>query len=176
VNWVDLTLVAVFFLFGLRGYFKGLFREVLSLGGLIVGFMIAVGYHDSLAAAARPYLDFSLFVLKGVAFVTIFFVVYLLFNLTGWFLHRSAKFLFLQTVNRLGGIVVALGKGAAAAAVILFFVTSSPWLTQSARQKLDGSVLVPPLAHLGEGMIRIGKKKLLPTQTAAETALTFSRV
>jgi membrane protein required for colicin V production len=162
VNWVDLTLLAVFCLFGLRGYFKGLFREVLSLGGLVVGFMIAVRYDEALAAAGRPYLNFSPLFSKAAAFVTIFFVIYLLFNLAGWLLHRSAKLLFLQTINRFGGVVVAIGKGAAVAGLILFFVTSTPWLTDSARQKLRGSYLVPPLAHLGEGVIRIGKEKLFP--------------
>ena len=177
VNWVDLTLLAVFSLFGLRGYFKGLFREVLSLGGLIIGFMIAARYDDALAAAGRPYVDFSPFFLKGAAFVTIFFVIYLLFNLAGWLLHRSAKFLFLQTINRLGGIVIAIGKGAAVAGLILFFVTSTPWLTDSARQKLRGSYLVPPLAHLGEGMIRIGREKLFPPgETAARAKSGFARV
>jgi membrane protein required for colicin V production len=175
VNWVDLTLVTVFCLFGLRGYFKGLFREVLSLGGLIVGFMAAVAYHATLATLARSYLEFSPFVLRGLAFVAIFLFVYLLFNLAGWLLHRSAKFLFLQTVNRFGGIVVAVGKGAAAAALVLFFVTSSPWLTPSSREKLHGSVLAPPLVELGEGLVRAGKKKLFPTDTAAEKAVASPR-
>jgi membrane protein required for colicin V production len=177
VNWVDLTLLAVFCLFGLRGYFKGLFREVLSLGGLVVGFAIAVRYDEAAAAVGRSYFNLSPFLLKGIAFVTIFFVIYLLFNSAGWILHRSSKFLFLQTINRLGGIVVAMGKGAAVAGLILFFVTSTPWLTDSARQKLRGSYLVPPLAQLGEGMIRIGKEKLFPPgETAARSTADSSRV
>jgi membrane protein required for colicin V production len=177
VNWVDLTLLGIFCLFGLRGYFKGLFREILSLAGLIIGFMIAVRYDEAVAAIGRSYLNFSPFVLKGLAFVALFFVVYLLFNLAGSILHRSAKLLFLQTINRFGGIVVAIGKGAAIAGVVLFFVTSAPWLTESARQKLRGSYLVSPLAQLGEGMIRIGKEKLFPPgETSARWAAASPRV
>jgi hypothetical protein len=138
--------------------------KVLSLGGLVVGFMIAVRYDEAVAVAGRSYLNLSPFVLKGLAFATIFLVIYLLFNLAGWVLHRSARFLFLQTINRLGGIVVAIGKGAAVAGLILFFVTSTPWLTDSARQKLRGSYLVGPLAQLGEGVIRIGKERLFPSE------------
>jgi len=50
VNWIDVTLLSVVGLFGLRGYFRGLFRELSSLVGLLAGFMIAVRYVDAVAA------------------------------------------------------------------------------------------------------------------------------
>jgi membrane protein required for colicin V production len=160
VNWVDLALIVVFSLFGLRGYFKGLFREVLSLCGLVFGFMIAVRYDERAAALAGSYGNFPPLVLKGAAFIVIFFMVYFAFNLVGWLLHRSAKALFLQTVNRLGGIAVGMGKGAALIAVLAFIVHSASWMPDSTKQSLDSSYLVSPLSRLGEGMIRIGKEKL----------------
>jgi membrane protein required for colicin V production len=160
VNWVDLALLAVFSLFGLRGYFKGLFREVLSLCGLVVGFMVAVRYDDRVAALAGSYWNFPPFILKGTAFIVIFFVVYFVFNLAGWLLHHSEKALFLQTVNRLGGIAVGIGKGAAVMALIVFIVHSASWVPLSTKESLESSYLVSPLSRLGEGMIRIGKEKL----------------
>ena len=53
VNWIDPILLVILFLFGLRGYFKGLFRETLSLGGLIVGFMLAARYDEPWQAWRR---------------------------------------------------------------------------------------------------------------------------
>jgi membrane protein required for colicin V production len=160
VNWVDLALLAVFSLFGLRGYFKGLFREVLSLCGLVVGFMVAVRYDDGLATLAGSYWKLSPFILKGAAFIVIFFIVYFIFNLAGWLLHHSEKALFLQTINRVGGIAVGIGKGAALTALTVFIVHSASWVPHSTKQSLDNSYLVSPLSRLGEGMIRIGKEKL----------------
>src|SRR5215510_8771173 len=96
VNWIDLILLVVLFLFGLRGYFKGLFRETFSLGGLVIGFMVAVRYDEAVAAWAGFYWNVSSIFLKGVAFVVIFFVVYFIFAVAGWLLHRAAKVLFLQ--------------------------------------------------------------------------------
>ena len=160
MNWVDLALIVVFSLFGLKGYFKGLFREVLSLCGLVFGFMIAVRYDEGAAALAGWHWNFPPFVLKGAAFIVIFFLVYFAFNLAGWLLHHSEKALFLQTVNRLGGIAVGIAKGAALMAVLAFIAHSASWMPNSTKESLDRSYLVSPLSRLGEDMIRIGKEKL----------------
>ena len=133
MNWVDIALLAVFSLFGVRGYFKGLFREVLSLCGLVVGFIVAVRYDDRVAALGGSYWNISPFILKGAAFIVIFFVVYFVFNVAGWLLHHSEKALFLQTVNRVGGIAVGIGKGAAVMALIIFVVHTASWVPDSTK-------------------------------------------
>jgi membrane protein required for colicin V production len=163
VNWVDPILLVILFLFGLRGYFKGFFRESFSLGGLVVGFIAAVRYDDLIAVAAAAHANLSPFILKGVAFVAVFFIVYFAFSLIGWALHRSAKMLFLRTVNHLGGIAIGLGKGAAITALIIFFLTSSAWISRSTKERLEDSYLVPPLAQLAVEIIRVGTERLLPT-------------
>jgi len=161
VNWVDLILLAVLALFGLRGFFRGLFREVLSLAGLIVGFLIAARYGDAAAQYVAQHWKLSPLLLKGAGFVTIFFLIYFGFNLIGWLLHRSEKMLFLQTANRAGGIVMGVGKGAALAALALFLLSSSSLLSQPARDSLGSAYLVQPLSQLGESLIKAGKERML---------------
>ena len=170
MNWIDLILLVVLFLFGLRGYFKGLFRETFSLGGLIIGFMVAVRYDEAVAAWAGFYWSVSSIFLKGVAFVLIFFFVYSIFAVAGWLLHRAAKVLFLQTINRLGGIAIGLGKGTAVAALIILFVTSSAWIPRSTRERVEDSYFGRPLSQLAVKLIRVGKEKLLPEES--DRALT----
>jgi membrane protein required for colicin V production len=162
VNIVDPILLVVLSLFALRGYFKGLFRESFSLLGLVIGFMIAVRYDEPLAALWAESWKTSLIVLKLVAFVGLFFAVYFLFSLIGWLLHRSAKFLFLQGINRVGGVVLGAGKGAAILSLGVFLLISSPFVSQQARQKADRSYLVPPLHFLGAELIRVGRTSILP--------------
>ncbi|HTN69926.1 MAG TPA: CvpA family protein [Methylomirabilota bacterium] len=164
MNWIDLTLLTVLALFGLRGYFRGLFREAFSLAGLVAGFMMAVRYDDPVAALGQTYWNLPPLILKGAAFIAIFFVVYFLFNTAGWLLHQSEKLFFLQILNRIGGIAVGIGKGAAVVALIVSFVSQASWLPTSTRDKLDGAYLVSPLSHLAGGLIRIGKEKLLPKE------------
>jgi membrane protein required for colicin V production len=172
VNWVDLIVLAVLALFGLRGFFRGLFREVLSLAGLVAGFMLAVAYDQDVAVYAARYWTVSPIVLKGSAFVGIFFLVYFVFSVVGWLLHRSEKLLFLQTLNRSGGIAIGVGKGTAVAALAIFLLTSAAWLPQSARDNLDGSYLSAPLSQLAEHLVRLGKEKIFSNPSAGE--LSFS--
>lgn len=172
MNWVDVFVLAVLGLFGLRGFFRGLFREALSLAGLVVGFMLAVAYDQEVAAYAAGHWTVSPIVLKGTAFVAIFFLVYFIFSLVGWLLHRSEKLLFLQTLNRGGGIAIGVGKGAAVTALAIFLLTSAAWLPQSARDNLDGSYLSVPLTQLAEHLVRMGKEKIFSNQSAGEVSFS----
>ena len=165
MNWIDLTLLTVLALFGLRGYFRGLFREVFSLAGLVAGFIAAVRYAEPVAALGQSYWNVSSLLLKGTAFVLVFFGVYFCFSLLGWLLHKSEKMVFLRTLNRFGGIAVGIGKGAAITALVVFFLNSASWMPQSARDKFDRAYLVSPLSHLADGLIRIGREKLLPKES-----------
>jgi len=170
VNWVDLTVLIILALFGLRGFFRGFFREVFSLVGLVVGFMVAAAYERPAAAFIATYWNTSPLLLKGAAFIAIFFSVYFLLNLAGWLLHRSEKLLFMKTLNRTGGIAIGMGKGTALAALGVFFLSSSSLLPQPTREKFAGSYLVTPLSRLAENLIRIGKEKVFVGDGAGQSS------
>jgi len=160
VNWIDLILICMLALFGLRGFFRGLFREVFSLLGLIAGFMMAVAFLPSAASYAAAFWKGPPLFLKGSVFVVIFFLVYFVFSLVGWLLHRSESLLFLKTVNRAGGIAVGLGKGAAIIALMVFFLSEAAWLPKAGQENFHASYLVSPLSRFAESLIRLGKQKV----------------
>jgi membrane protein required for colicin V production len=176
VNALDIVLLSLLFLFALRGYVKGFFREIFSLAGLIVGFMAAARYNHIVATLSHEYWKDSPLLLKGASFVAIFFAVYVSFNLLGWFFHHSEKFLFLQTLNRAGGIVIGIGKGAAVMALIVFLMSSASWIPSSASKRIKTSVLVPSLSRLGEFIIRVGKERIFTTEDNRVRLLSQTRV
>lgn len=167
MNWVDVTLLVALALFGLRGYFRGLFRELLSIAGLVVGFIVTVRYYEAVAAHGASYWKVSPLILNGAAFVAIFFVVYFLFSAVGWLLHHSEKLLFLQTLNRIGGIAVGVGKGAVLAALMVFFAGSASWLPRGARDEIGAALLASPLSRIAEEILRAGKERMYPMQGGA---------
>ncbi|MFQ5684725.1 MAG: CvpA family protein [Candidatus Binatia bacterium] len=176
MNIIDLILLFLLFLFALRGYFTGLFRESFSLVGLFAGFIVAVRYGESVAALWKGYSNFSPIVLKAITFVALFFLVYFTCSLIGWLLHHSAKFLFLQTVNRAGGVVLGMGKGAAILALIVFFLNSFPVVPQKIKKQIHDSYLAPPLHQFAQRIIRFGKVNLLKraaSQGSSEERLIF---
>lgn len=164
MNIVDAILLGLLFLFGLRGYFKGFFREAFSLMGLIIGFMAAVRYNQTVAALGEEFWNISPLILRGISFVAVFFVFYFLLSLLGWFLHRSEKLLFLQTLNRAGGIAIGTLKGAAVMGLVIYFMNSASWIPPSAIAKFETSILIPPLSQLAELIIRVGRERIFTTE------------
>lgn len=143
-----------------------MFREFFSLAGLVGGLLSAASFAGMLASQAATYWKFSPLVLKGAAFVMIFFLVYFFLSLAGWLLHRSEKMLFLKTVNRAGGVAIGIGKGAALAALAVFFLAQTSWLPGGTRGHLEGSYLVAPLSRLAENLIRIGKERIFEGESS----------
>lgn len=163
MNTVDLILLAVLFLFALRGYFKGLFRETFSLAGLAVGFVLASRYDERAAALLAESWKTSFIVLRAASFVMIFFIVYFCFNIVGWLLHRSASLVFLQGINRIGGVVVGAGKGAALSGLAILFLVSTPLLPPKTQDRLGRSYLVPAFERFAQQLVSFGKSKFLDT-------------
>jgi len=161
VNWIDVILACVLALFGLRGFFRGFFREVFSLLGLIAGFILAVEFAQPAATYAAQWWKLSPLFLKGSTFIAIFFVTYFAFNLIGWLLHRSESLLFIKSLNRAGGVLVGLGKGAAILALVVFFLLNAGSASKANTETSRGSYLLPPLSRFAEGIIRIGKQQVL---------------
>jgi len=162
VNIVDPILVVVFSLFALRGYFKGLFRESFSLLGFVAGLTVAVRYDEPVAVLWASHWNTSFLFLRALVFVALFFIVYILSSLAGWLLHRSSRLLFLQGINRVGGVLLGAAKGTALIACTVFFLLSAPFLPQPMRKTMDESYLTSPLYHLARVLIGIGKSALFP--------------
>jgi len=160
VSIVDLILLLLLTLFAVRGYFKGLFLEVFSLLGIFAGIFIAVRYNGQASLLIQGYWKVSPIILQAIGFVAIFFVVYFVFNVVGWLLQRSSRYLFLGGFNRVGGVVFGTGKGAAFLALILFLVGSSSFLPQNIRRQVDDSILIPPLNRFGQELVELGKDTL----------------
>ncbi|MBI4525766.1 MAG: CvpA family protein [Deltaproteobacteria bacterium] len=161
MNVIDTILLVLLSLFALRGYFKGFFREIFSLMGLVTGFIAAIRYDDFLATLWAEYWKLSFFILKALSFVVLFFIVYFAFNLLGWLLHRSAQFFVLRAVNRAGGILVGAGKGIVVLALLLSVVVALPFSSARMSQTLKESYLANPLNRLGQQLIQMGKERLL---------------
>ena len=157
MNTVDVVIVAFVSLFAIRGYLRGLFREVFSLLGLLVGFVVAARYYEPVARFWQDSWQFSPFLLHILSFVSLFFAAYLILNLLGLLLHRSAHFIFLGGLNRVGGVLVGAGKAAVFLGVTLFVVDSQNWVPESIVPRLRQATLVEPLLELGHEVVSFGR-------------------
>ena len=101
---VDLILLGLFGLFGVRGWRRGLVREALDVLTLIVGAVLAFRMAQPIGAVIVEIVDISPEVARIVGGVVAFIAISIGASIATHFLHRTIRILpGLPLLNRLGG-------------------------------------------------------------------------
>lgn len=147
LNIADLTLAIVWLYFTIRGYLRGLVKEVGSLAAIAMGFYCAGTYHKVLAPHLTPYISGNY---AGTAAYLLIFTVALL---GVWFLALAisgiVKITMTQWADRFFGGGFGLLKGMLVTAVILFLIH----LATPHPAFLKGSRLVPILERISARLV-----------------------
>ncbi len=135
MNILDFVVLGLITYFIIRGIFRGFFKEISSLAGIIFGFLIGNHYHPQMAGLLRAYIPFEKF-LPLISFIALFVLAFIFFILLGVFLHNIFKRLLVGWLDRGLGIGLALSKGIIISyfliVLLTFFMPSkSPLLTNS---------------------------------------------
>ncbi len=147
LNIADLALAIIWLFCSLRGYMRGLVKEVGALAAIILGFYIAATYHKPVT----PYLASAISGnYAGTAAYLLLFTVTLL---GVWFLALAVsgivKVTTTQWADRLFGGLFGLAKGVIITAVILSLIH----LASPNPDFLKGSQLVPVLETVRERLV-----------------------
>jgi membrane protein required for colicin V production len=126
MNLVDILIWAILVGFVVKGFMKGLVRQVCSLLGLLVGGWAALKYYTFVAEASRHIIHLPQHVAIILSFVFVFAVVGLLFYLLGHFLTAMSSIMLLGGVNRVGGVVLGFLEGAFILCLVLYLGTTKP--------------------------------------------------
>ena len=125
VSWVDLFILAVLALAGLRGWVAGALRQVGGLVGFVVGFLLGVQFAPSIAtritqSAWRPGLAVAL--ILGFAFV-----VSSLGHFAGAAVSRALHAVKLGLFDRLGGVAVGVVGALLLCWMVAGLLASTAW-------------------------------------------------
>ncbi|SNB47798.1 CvpA family protein [Geobacter sp. DSM 9736] len=126
MSLVDILIWAVLLLFVVKGFMKGLVREVCSLLGLLAGGWASFRYYHYLAELLRPFIHLPHSVARALSFIAIFLVIGLLFYLFGHLLTIIFRIMLLGGINRIGGVFFGLLEGAFILCMVLYFGTADP--------------------------------------------------
>uniref|UniRef100_I2PZ66 Putative membrane protein, required for colicin V production n=1 Tax=Desulfovibrio sp. U5L TaxID=596152 RepID=I2PZ66_9BACT len=148
LNIADLSLAIIWLFFGIRGYLRGLVKEVGSLAAIITGFYCAGTYHKELAPHLTEYISGNY---AGTAAYLLIFTVALI---AVWFLALAVsgmvKVTMTQWADRFFGGFFGLAKGVILTAVFLFLIH----LASPNPDFLKGSLLVPVLEKVSAKLVR----------------------
>ncbi len=161
MNLIDILIWAILLGFVVKGFMKGLVRQVCSLLGFLVGGWAAFSYYPYLAEASRHIIRLPSQVAVPLSFLLIFIVVGLLFYLLGHFLTVLTKIMLLGWVNRFGGVVLGFLEGAFILCMILYLGTTKPVPTP-----LKGAIA---RSRSAQGFILSGREIISGWESSAKT-------
>jgi membrane protein required for colicin V production len=122
---VDIIVWAVLIAFMVKGFLRGLVREVCSLVGLLVGGWAAFHYYPWLAEAMKTVIRLPHALSLAFSFVLIFFSFGILSYLVGHFITGLMKLMLLGWLNRAGGIMLGFLEGGFILALLLYLASIS---------------------------------------------------
>ena len=147
MNILDIGIIIITIFFVVRGIFRGFFREIGSISGLILGIWVANSYYSIVAKYISPHIDIPWRddVLPFVCFALIFVIVMVGCILIGLALQRFAKAVFFEWLDRSLGATLALVKAVLISYLIILIVT---FFIPSQQPIITKSKLVPVIISL----------------------------
>jgi len=152
MNLVDILIWVVLLIFAVKGFMKGLVREVCSLLGLVLGGWVAFACYHPLAEVLRSHIRLPYSVTSFLSFALIFLTSGLLFFFLGHLLTTLFKIILLGGVNRIGGILIGLVQGALVVCLALSLGTLKP-VPGKVKAHIERSATARPFLACGDGLM-----------------------
>ena len=111
MNYLDIIIAIILFLFGWRGLRKGLIISLVTLLAFGVGIYGAMHFSDFTAEHLQEVMNIDPKYLNTVAFVLTFILLVILVNIVGRVVKNMIKALNLGFFDRLGGFLFGVAKG-----------------------------------------------------------------
>ena len=130
----DYSLLLIVLMSAFMAFANGFIKAALSLGGLVVGILVASWEYVVLAMILHQWIE-RFEICEAIAFVLILVLVMILFSVVGQVLRKTAKAIGLGLVDRLLGALFGILRGVLIGAAIIVAVTAflpkSGWLENS---------------------------------------------
>ena len=143
-------IIAVILLFGLvKGYMKGLFIEITSLVGLVLGVYGALHFSFYLSDILKDNVSWDESMIQIVAFAGTFIIILLALVFLGKALTKIAETIFLGFFNKILGAVFGVLKYALILSIVfLIYDQINSSLKFLNKEKAKESVLYEPVKNL----------------------------
>ena len=122
MNLLDVIIIAAMIFFIVRGIFRGFFREIASLAGIILGILLANQYQAQVTEFLKVYIPSGKY-LPLVSFAVIFLIIFLACNFAGWALKAMSRKAYLGWADRTLGVGLAVLKGVIIAYLVIVLLT-----------------------------------------------------
>lgn len=146
---LELGIALLIALGALRGFRRGLVREGLALGGLLLGLVLAAQWQVRVAALLKPFIGGGRLA-DGLAYLLVLLSVIGAATLLTVLVLRLVRLLLVGWLDRLGGAAFGAAQGAILAALLLFLAVKYPMmgLDQVVRESELGMAVLETLPRV----------------------------
>ena len=155
MSTADWLIVAMILLNMVTAAIQGFFAEILSMAGLVIGYIVAAWQYERLAAWLMGFLK-NEWLADIFGFLVIFFAILILFSIAGRVMKKFMKAVGLSGFDRFLGALLGMLKGALVVAVVLMGLTA---FTPTSKL-LENSQLAPYFLVVGRAAIWVAPSAL----------------
>ena len=170
MNYLDIIIAIILFIFGWRGLRKGLIREVVALLAFGAGIYGAMRFSDFTAEHLQDFMEIKPEYLNTIAFVLTFIILVVVVNLIGYLVSKAIKSLNLGFFDKLGGFLFGALKGVLLCSTFVLVFNNLQWtgiIKEEVRQKsflysyVEKTV---PYLYKGFDLVKGYTQEMLPEQ------------
>jgi membrane protein required for colicin V production len=155
MSTADWLIVVVILLNMVTAAIQGFFAEILSMAGLVIGYIVAAWQYERLAAWLMSFLK-NEWLADIFGFLVIFFAILILFSIAGRVMRKLMKAVGLSGFDRFLGALLGMLKGGLVVAVVLMGLTA---FTPTSKM-LENSQLAPYFLVVGRAAIWVAPSAL----------------
>ncbi len=151
MNSLDIGILLIAAIFFIRGIFRGFVFELVSVVGLILGYIISITYLSLLAGYIFSFFpSFPESIVNLVSFFILFVGTNLLLRLVANVITKTLKIAMLGWLNRLLGGLLGMLKSIIIMSILVFIIDLIPFSSSLLEQiEVQTSELYPVLNTLG---------------------------
>lgn len=168
MNYLDIILAIILFLFGFKGLRRGLIIEVVTLLAFGVGIYGAMHFSDFTAEHLQQVMNIDPKYLNTVAFILTFILLVIIVNIIGRMVKRMVQALNLGFFDRVGGFIVGAAKGLLLCSTFVLVLNNLQMTGLIKEDVKKGSFLYPyveqtvPYLYKGFNLVRDAVRDNLP--------------
>ena len=168
MSYLDIIIAIILFLFGFKGFRKGLVIEVVTLLAFGVGIYGAMHFSDFTANHLQDFMEINPKYLNTIAFVLTFILLVIVVNMIGKAVTGLIEAMNLSFFNKLGGFVFGVAKGVLLCSLLLLVLNNFQLTGVLKPEMREKSKLYPyieetvPYVYRGFDLVKDYAKEVLP--------------
>ncbi len=157
MNSLDIGILSIASIFFIKGFFRGFVYELITIIGLILGYIISITYLSLLTGFILTFFPtFPDSILKLVSFFLLFVGTNLLLRLVANILTKTLKVAMLSWLNRLLGGILGILKSVIILGIIVFIINLIPFSSTFMEQfEVQDSFIFPLLEAVGPQLYEV---------------------